>query len=125
MPLCPTCGAENPPGAARCRACAGLLPLSDLPAERAISVLVVDIVGTERGGDPVEAQADATRRTAAEDAVNRTRREIRLLGGALDAPGAHAAVGVFGAPVARVDAPERAVRAALRVVEAVEDRKSV
>ncbi len=129
MPLCPTCGAENPPGAARCRACAGLLPLSDLPAERvtfapaerAISVLVVDIVGTERGGDPVEAQADATRRTAAEDAVNRTRREIRLLGGALDAPGAHAAVGVFGAPVARVDAPERAVRAALRVVEAVED----
>src|SRR6266511_1247702 len=86
-----------------------------------ISVLVVDIVGTDQGGGPGSPGPDAARRTAAEDAVNRARREIRLLGGTLDAPGTHAAVGVFGAPVPRVDAAERAVRAALRVAEAVED----
>src|SRR6266545_4174887 len=72
-----------------------------------ISVLVVDIVGTDQGGGPGSPGPDAARRTAADDAVNRARREIRLLGGTLDAPGTHAAV--------------RAVRAALRVAEAVED----
>src|SRR6266540_3559524 len=86
-----------------------------------ISVLVVDIVGTDQGGGPGSPGPDAARRTAADDAVNRARRQIRLLGGTLDAPGTHAAVGVFGAPVPRVDAAERAVRAALRVAEAVED----
>jgi predicted ATPase len=60
---------------------------------------------------------------AADDAevVTRARREIRLLGGALRDAGDHVAIGVFGDPVVRADAAERAVRAALRAADAVHD----
>jgi predicted ATPase len=86
--------------------------VSSTEGRRTISVLVVDLVPS--GDEPVE---DAV----ADEVVARARREIRLLGGALEEPGGHLAVGVFGAPVARADAIERAVRAALRVADAVED----
>src|SRR6478672_8409712 len=105
MARCARCGEDNPPGATRCRACGA--DLTAAPVARRVSVLVVDLAGP---GAP------------ADDAVTaRARREIRLLGGSLGEDGSHVAVGVFGAPVARADAAERAVRAALRVAEAIDD----
>jgi predicted ATPase len=64
----------------------------------------------------------AEAKAAADDAVAaRARREIRLLGGSLGEEGPHVAVGVFGGSVAWADAAERAVRAALRVADAIDD----
>ncbi len=76
-------------------------------------MVVVDLVRT-----------DPARAVAPEDAAAvepRARRELRLLGGTVHNQGDHFAIGVFGAPVARADAAERAVRAAVRVADAVED----
>src|SRR6186713_3414164 len=111
MPRCAACGEDNAPGAGRCSRCGASLASS--PDEHTISVVVVDLVRT----DP--ARAVASDDAAAVEA--RARRELRLLGGAVHDQGDHVALGVFGAPVARADAAERAVRAAVRVADAVED----
>jgi len=85
-------------------------------ADRRISVLVVDLFAVDQTG-----AARAPGDDAADAAAARARREIRLLGGAIPDHGDHLAVGVFGAPVARADAAERAVRAALRARDAIAD----
>ncbi|HXJ66523.1 MAG TPA: AAA family ATPase, partial [Actinomycetota bacterium] len=115
MPRCARCGEDNPPGAARCSVCGS--PLVATPADRKISVLVVDL----HGFDPASGGGRAPDAGDVDAAGALARREIRRLGGAFPDPGDHLAVGVFGAPVARSDATERAVRAALRVRDAIQD----
>ena len=51
----------------------------------------------------------------------RLRTEIERFGGTLDKLIGDAVMAVFGAPVAHEDDPERAVRCALRVLDAIED----
>src|SRR4051794_6947383 len=111
MPRCPTCGEDAPPEAARCPACGAALS-PPAPAGRRVSVLVVDLVRPDgsRVGGADQSPGDV------ESAVERTRREIRLLGGTLRPSTVHSAVGVFaGAQAGGSDGAERAVRAALRV----------
>lgn len=79
-------------------------------------MLVVDLVRPDgsRVGGADQSPGDV------ESAVERTRREIRLLGGTLRPSTVHSAVGVFaGAQAGGSDGAERAVRAALRVAEAL------
>ncbi len=78
-------------------------------------MLVLDLVGPDgpRVGDSEQGEANV------EPAVARTRREIRLLAGTLQPSKVHTAVGVFGGPPVGGDGAERAVRAALRVAEAL------
>lgn len=121
MPVCSGCGKENPQGFAFCGFCRAPLSLqgSTLLEERKfVSVLFVDLVGfTERSdrADPEDVQAMLWLYYVS------VRREIEAFGGTVEKFIGDAVVGVFGAPRVHEDDPERAVRSALRVIEAVDD----
>jgi class 3 adenylate cyclase len=121
MQVCPSCGQENPPDARFCNACAtpltGAAPL--LPEERKIvTVLFVDLVGfTARAErlDPEDVRAIQTPYFA------RVREAIESFGGTVEKYIGDAVMAVFGAPVAHGDDPERAVRAAMAILEGVQE----
>jgi class 3 adenylate cyclase len=121
MQVCPSCGHENPPDARFCNACAAPLPgaAPSLPEERKIvTVLFVDLVGfTARAErlDPEDVRAIQTPYFA------RVRGAIESFGGTVEKYIGDAVMAVFGAPVAHGDDPERAVRAAMAIVEGVQE----
>jgi hypothetical protein len=115
MLRCPNCGEDATPEADRCARCGAALSPPESAGGHRASVLVVDLLGP-----------DGSRLAAAEGSgdegnplVERARREIRLLGGAVQPSEDHTTIGAFAAR-GRSDAAERAVRAALRLREAVE-----
>ena len=114
MLICPNCGQENPEIARFCLACA--TPLSPAPAVREerkiVTVLFADLVGfTSRAErlDPEAVRAFLARYHA------RLRTELERFGGTVEKFIGDAVMAIFGAPVAREDDPERAVRAALAI----------
>jgi class 3 adenylate cyclase len=115
MPLCASCGQENPEIARFCLACG--LPLVDADAprheeRRLVSVIFIDLVGfTSRadGLDPEDVQA------LLRPYHHAVRTEIESFGGIVEKFIGDAVVGVFGAPTAFGDDAERAVRAGLAV----------
>jgi class 3 adenylate cyclase len=120
--ICPSCGEENGDRARFCQACA--TPLEDgTPSReerRVVSVLFVDLVGfTSRSEhlDPEDVRGVLTRY------YERARAEIERFGGSVEKFSGDAVMGVFGAPVAYGDDPERAVRAALAVRDAIANLK--
>jgi class 3 adenylate cyclase len=121
MATCPSCSQENPPIAKFCLACAEPLPDQShrLTEERkVVTVLFADLVGfTARAErlDPEDVRAILTPYFA------RVRSEIETFGGVVEKFIGDAVMAVFGAPVAHGDDPERAVRAALAMVAAVDD----
>jgi class 3 adenylate cyclase/tetratricopeptide (TPR) repeat protein len=115
---CPSCGEANASESRFCSSCgARLEALGVLREERKlISVLFVDLVGfTTRsdGADPEDVR-DALQLYHA-DAKER----IENYGGTLEKFIGDAVMAVFGAPVAHGDDAERAVRAALNVLEGI------
>ncbi len=120
MTICPSCGQENPPIAKFCLACAQPLwtGAHGLPEERkVVTVLFADLVGfTARAEqlDPEDVRAILTPYFA------RVRREIEAFGGTVEKFIGDAVMAVFGAPASHGDDPERAVRAALALCDAVE-----
>ena len=120
MQTCPSCGHENPPGARFCNACAAPLPASAPAAaeeRKIVTVLFVDLVGfTARSEqlDPEDVRAIQAPYFA------RVRAVIESFGGTVEKFIGDAVMAVFGAPVARGDDPERAVRAALAILEGVD-----
>ncbi len=121
MILCPTCGEENPERARFCLACATPLEAVAGPPDeerKVVSVLFVDLVGfTGRSehADPEDVRATLRPYHA------RLKQEIERFGGTVEKFVGDAVMAVFGAPVSHEDDPERAVRAALRILEAVEE----
>jgi class 3 adenylate cyclase len=119
--ICPNCGQENPPSARFCNACATPLParVHGLDEERkVVTVLFADLVGfTARAErlDPEDVRAILTPYFA------RVRSEIEACGGTVEKFIGDAVMGVFGAPLAHGDDPERAVRAAVAIRDAVEE----
>src|SRR3954447_24187506 len=139
---CPNCGAENPPGAKFCIECGtglgGQEPAPASPAapaapatpaereqlpeeRRQVSVLFADLSGytaiAERmDPEAVKAMLDRTLRRLGED--------ITGFGGSIDKYIGDNVMGVFGAPVAHEDDPERAVRAGLAMQARMEEMKS-
>jgi class 3 adenylate cyclase len=117
---CPNCGHENPGGARFCNNCAAALPesASALAEERKIvTILFVDLVGfTARSEqlDPEDVRAIQAPYFA------RVRSAIESFGGTVEKFIGDAVMAVFGAPVAHGDDPERAVRAALAILERVD-----
>lgn len=85
---------------------------------KVVSVLCVDLVGFVARSD--EADPEDIRNTL-RPYYARVGRELARWGGAVEKLVGDAVMAVFGAPVAREDDAERAVRAALRVVEAVQE----
>jgi class 3 adenylate cyclase len=111
---CARCRAENPDGARFCNACGASLGEPGRTGEerRIVSVLFVDLVGfTSRAEqlDPEDVRAILT------PYHEHVREEIERFGGTVEKFVGDAVMGIFGAPTAYGDDPERAVRAALAV----------
>ena len=121
MRACPSCGEENTERARFCSACGTELsaPSSVRGEERkVVSVLFVDLVGFTARSDHADPEdVRATLRVYHE----LLKREIERFGGTVEKFVGDAVMAVFGAPVAHEDDAERAVRAALRIVEAIDE----
>ncbi len=119
MAACPNCGSETPVGAAFCPTCGTSLAPQERPREerKLVSVLFVDMVGFTARSD--RADPEDVRDTL-QEFHSRARREIERFEGTVEKFIGDAVMAVFGAPVAHGDDAERAVRAGLRVIDAVE-----
>jgi class 3 adenylate cyclase/tetratricopeptide (TPR) repeat protein len=117
--VCPNCHEENPERARFCLACGTALEAAPAGEERkVVSVLFVDLVGFTAGADRADPEdVRATLRPYHE----RVSREIERYGGTVEKFVGDAVMAVFGAPVAHEDDPERAVRAGLRILEAIDE----
>ena len=116
---CGRCGETNPPEARMCFACGAVLPgPARAGAERRlVTVLFADLVdftGLAERLDPED-----LKRVIA-PYLDHVRSEIQRFGGHLEKYIGDAVMALFGAPVAYGDDPERAVRAALGIRDAVE-----
>ena len=122
MIACPTCRAENPEGFKFCGQCAAPLVASPAhPEERkTVTTLFCDLVAftaMSEAADPED--VDAVLR----EYFARATKVIESHGGTVEKFIGDAVVGVFGVPAVHEDDPERAVRAGLRIVEALEGMK--
>src|SRR5437870_4699345 len=117
---CPRCG-EPVSGQARfCPACGMELRLATAAREerKLVSVLFVDLVGFTSRSDRADPE-DV--RDALQLYYNRAKHQIEGYGGTVEKFIGDAVMAVFGAPLAHGDDPERAVRAGLRVMEAIDE----
>ncbi|MGH2539113.1 MAG: ATP-binding protein [Actinomycetota bacterium] len=116
--MCRRCGAENPEGFRFCGRCGAPLEGAEPPREerKVVTALFADLVGftamSERL-DPEDVRATLSPYFA------RLRAEIEAHGGTVEKFIGDAVMAVFGAPTAHEDDPERAVRAALAIRDAV------
>ncbi len=122
MLLCWTCGKENPDGFAFCGYCAAPLAgertLPALEERKIVSVLFCDLVGftaASEDQDPEDVRARIRPYHV------RLRQEIERYGGTVEKFVGDAVMAAFGAPAAHEDDAERAVRAGLRILEAMSE----
>ena len=120
MVLCPRCGNEVPEGSQFCNACGVALTEASPDAaheeRKVVSVLFCDLVGFTAASDAADPE-DVRARVRPYHALLRS--EIERYGGTVEKFIGDAVMAVFGAPVAHEDDPERAVRAGLRILEAI------
>src|SRR5438034_11296583 len=122
MTVCPSCGQENPPIAKFCLACAQPLPTGSagLPEERkVVTVLFADLVGFTARAEQMDPE-DV--RALLAPYHGHLREELERHGGTVEKFIGDAVMALFGAPVAREDDPERAVRAALAIRDWVSEQ---
>ena len=116
---CPACSAENPPEAKFCMACA--TPLGAAPGiteeRKVVTTLFCDLVAFTAMSEVADPE-DVDRIVG--EYFARVTKVIESHGGTVEKFIGDAVVGVFGVPVVHEDDPERAVRAGLRLIEAVE-----
>jgi class 3 adenylate cyclase/tetratricopeptide (TPR) repeat protein len=116
--VCANCGEENPDRARFCLACGAALA-AEAPAReerKVVTVLFADLVGfTGRAEklDPEDVRATLS------PYYSRLRAELERFGGTVEKFIGDAVMAVFGAPMAHEDDPERAVRAALAIRDAL------
>ena len=132
--VCPSCGTEVDGGDKFCHACGhalvGARPATSAPAapepssvtesgtRRPVTVLFADISGfTTLSGklDPEDTHALLNKFFGVTDAL------VRRFGGSIDKHIGDSVMAVFGAPIAHDNDPERAVRAALDIHNAIAD----
>ena len=120
MIVCPSCGEENPEHARFCLSCGSAFE-DEAPGgeeRKVVSVLFVDLVGfTSRSDHADPEDVRATLRPYHE----RVKADIERFGGTVEKFIGDAVMAVFGAPVAHEDDAERAVRAALRILDTIEE----
>jgi class 3 adenylate cyclase len=111
---CATCGQANPEGAKFCNSCGSPLAADRRAGEerRLISVLFVDLVGHTARSEQLDPE-DV--RSILLPYYEHVRTELEGFGGTVEKFVGDAVMGIFGAPTAYGDDPERAIRAALAV----------
>ena len=126
MLTCPACGKELPGEFPFCPFCGA--PLTEQPSapvqeeRKVVTVLFCDLVGFTAASEAADPE-DVRSRIRPYHA--RLRQEIERYGGTVEKFIGDAVMAVFGAPVAHEDDAERAVRAGLRVLEAIEELNEV
>ncbi len=121
MLICAQCGRENPGDSRFCGGCAAPLEAAPAPAReerKVVTVVFADLVGSTARAEALDPE-DV--RAILMPYHDRLRARLEGFGGTVEKFIGDAVVGVFGAPMAHEDDPERAVRAALAVQEAIEE----
>ncbi|MEP7223666.1 MAG: adenylate/guanylate cyclase domain-containing protein [Actinomycetota bacterium] len=121
MQRCPACDEENADRARFCSNCGAALAEAVAPAgeeRKVVSVLFVDLVGFTARSDHADPEDVRATLRVYHDLL---KREIERFGGTVEKFIGDAVMAVFGAPVAHEDDAERAVRAALRILEAIDE----
>jgi class 3 adenylate cyclase/tetratricopeptide (TPR) repeat protein len=119
MAACPSCGSENADTAKFCSECGAALalpPAGTREERKVVTVVFVDLVGSTaraEASDPEDVRALLS------VYHERAKEQLESFGGTVEKFIGDAVVAVFGAPASHEDDPERAVRAALAVREAV------
>jgi class 3 adenylate cyclase/tetratricopeptide (TPR) repeat protein len=119
MPVCQRCGEDNPARARFCLACAAPLAAPSAPRReerKVVSVLFCDLVGFTSRAERLDVE-DV--RGVLAPYYARLRAELERFGGTVEKFIGDAVMALFGAPAAHEDDPERAVRAALSIREAI------
>ncbi len=120
MRICPNCGTQNPEQARFCIACG--TPLDSLGEERRlITAMFADIVDVRRRFEPGSDPEDFT--ATVRPFHELLRRHIEGFGGSVEKIVGNIVFGAFGVPVTHEDDAERAVRAALRIREEMQQRR--
>ena len=116
MPTCMSCASEYPEGSRFCPSCGVSLagPAETAVERRVVTTLFADLVGFTALCEKVDTE-DVDRVLWAY--YDMARGIIERFGGVVEKFIGDAVVGVFGIPLAHEDDPERAVRAALTIVE--------
>src|SRR6266511_4118760 len=125
MAVCSACGHDNPAAnkfCAECGAPLGVLARPSVEERKVVTSLFCDLVGFTGWSEAADSE-DVDRMLAAYSAVAQA--QIEGHGGVMEKFIGDAIVGVFGAPVAQEDDPERAVRAGLRIVEGAAELEGV
>jgi len=110
---CVRCGSDLPDGARFCPTC-GAEQGSPQEERKLVSILFVDIIGSTARADGADPEDVRDRNQLY---FNDARQRIEHYGGTVEKYIGDAVMAVFGAPLARADDAERAVRAALSVIE--------
>ena len=121
MEACSSCGFENAEGAKFCSECGSQLaatPAGRREERKVVTVVFADLVGSTSRAEQLDPE-DV--RAILLPYHERLRTELERHGGTVEKFIGDAVVGVFGAPVAHEDDPERGVRAALAIQEAIEE----
>src|SRR6478736_2353932 len=122
MEACPSCGKELPGEFPFCPFCAA--PLTEEPSasvqeeRKVVSVLFCDLVGFTAASNAVDPEDVRAR---IRPYHQRLREVIERFGGTVEKFVGDAVMAVFGAPVSHEDDAERAVRAGLRILEAIQE----
>jgi class 3 adenylate cyclase len=118
--VCPSCGKELPGEFPFCPFCGAALtgfpPAAALEERKVVSVLFCDLVGFTAASEQADPE-DVRARIRPYHA--RLREEIERYGGTVEKFVGDAVMAAFGAPVTHEDDAERAVRAGLRILEAI------
>lgn len=115
---CPNCGAELPGEVAYCPSCGTELAPESSEERRFLTVLFADLVGFTAHSDEADPEDVRARLIPYH---RRLGREIERFGGSVEKLIGDGVMAVFGVPTAHEDDPERAVRAGLRIQDAVEE----
>ena len=124
MIVCAGCGHENAQGARFCNSCGqSLATASESREERkTVTVVFADLVGSTARAESLDPE-DV--RSLLSTYHARVRHELEAHGGTVEKFIGDAVVAVFGAPLAHEDDPERAVRAALAIQDAIAELNEV
>jgi class 3 adenylate cyclase/tetratricopeptide (TPR) repeat protein len=114
---CVSCGADLPEGARFCPTC-GAEQAAHQEERKLVSVLFVDMVGSTARADGADPEDVRDRNQLY---FTDARERIEHYGGTVEKYIGDAVMAVFGTPLAKADDAERAVRAALSIVEGIHD----